>query len=80
MIEAVASGIPVATYPVTGPTDAVTDAVACLNPDLDTAIAVVLTRDRAACVQYGSQFTWEAVRASFSTRLVPMADGFDRAA
>lgn len=80
MIEALASGTPVAAYPVTGPVDVVTDAVACLDPDLDIAIAGALSRDRAACARYGSQFTWERSARQFLDALVPIAHAFDQAA
>ncbi|WP_299326783.1 glycosyltransferase family 1 protein [Parasphingopyxis sp.] len=80
MIEALASGTPVAAYPVTGPVDVVTDAVACLDPDLDTAIAGALTRDRAECARYGAQFTWERSAREFLAALTPVSETFDQAA
>ncbi|WP_448660213.1 glycosyltransferase family 4 protein [Sphingomonas sp. CJ99] len=80
MIEALACGVPVAAYPVTGPIDVVTPQVGALDPDLGTAIAAALTRDRAACAAYGQGFTWEASAAQFLDALVPFDSAFRRAA
>ncbi|WP_033923468.1 glycosyltransferase family 4 protein [Sphingomonas sp. 37zxx] len=79
MIEALACGTPVAAYPVTGPIDIVTPETGALAETLDEAIATALTRDRAACADYGRQFTWEASAAQFLGALVPIG-GVDRAA
>ena len=80
MIEALASGVPVAAYLVPGPLDVVNAEVACLDPDLDTAIAEALTRDRTACANYGGQFTWERSAREFLGALVPITWEFDKAA
>ena len=72
MIEALACGTPVAAYPVTGPIDVLTEQVGAMDEDLDTAIALALTRDRAACAVYGRGFTWEASAAQFLGALVPI--------
>jgi glycosyltransferase involved in cell wall biosynthesis len=49
IIEALASGLPVAAYPVTGPADILTDsACAALDDNLGAAIVRALTLDRAA--------------------------------
>ncbi|MDB5679213.1 MAG: alpha-mannosyltransferase, partial [Sphingomonas bacterium] len=48
MIEALASGTPVAAYPVTGPVDVLTPEVGAMAENLDAAIAQALTCDRAA--------------------------------
>ena len=71
MIEALASGTPVAAYPVSGPIDIVTPATGALDDDLDAAIASALTRDRADCAYYGRTYTWEASAAQFLSALVP---------
>ena len=71
MIEALASGTPVAAYPVSGPIDIVTPATGALDDDLDAAIANALTRDRADCALYGRGFTWEASARQFLAALVP---------
>ncbi|QNQ10151.1 glycosyltransferase family 4 protein [Sphingomonas alpina] len=71
MIEALACGVPVAGYPVTGPIDILNDRVGAMDENLDTAIATALTRDRAACMAYGRTFTWEASARQFLGALVP---------
>lgn len=80
MIEALASGTPVAAYPVAGPLDVVNGEVACLDPDLDVAIAGALRRDRSACASYGRCFTWERSARQFLNALVPIGREFDKAA
>ncbi|HEX4694738.1 glycosyltransferase family 1 protein [Sphingomonas sp.] len=74
MIEALASGTPVAAYPVTGPVDVLTAETGAMADDLDTAIAEALTRDRAACAAYGRTFTWAASARQFLDALVPPQD------
>ncbi|RED15998.1 glycosyltransferase family 4 protein [Parasphingopyxis lamellibrachiae] len=80
MIEALASGTPVAAYPVSGPLDVLNSEVACLDPDLDAAIAGALTRDRCACARYGALFSWERSAREFLSALVPIIREFDKAA
>ena len=65
MVEALACGVPVAAYPVTGPIDVLTSKVGAMDEDLETAIARALIRDRAACAAYARQFTWEASAHEF---------------
>lgn len=72
MIEALACGTPVAAYPVSGPVDIVTNDVGALAGDLDSAIALALTRDRAICAKYGRTFTWDASAQQFLTALSPV--------
>lgn len=61
MVEALASGVPVAAYPVAGPIDVVTmPGAGVLHQDLHTAIKGALdTGDPAACVRLAQTFTWE---------------------
>jgi glycosyltransferase involved in cell wall biosynthesis len=77
MIEALACGVPVAAYPVTGPVDILNDQVGAMDEDLDLAIAAALTRDRRSCGAYGRSFTWEASAHQFLSALVPV--GYDDA-
>lgn len=72
MIEAMACGVPVAAYPVTGPIDVLKPDVGAMNEDLATAIAEALTKDRAACARYGAGFTWEASAHQFLDALAPV--------
>jgi glycosyltransferase involved in cell wall biosynthesis len=80
MIEALASGTPVAAYPVSGPIDIVTPATGALDNDLDVAIAAALTRDRDDCAFYGRTYTWAASAAQFLSALVPAVPPLARAA
>ena len=79
MIEALACGVPVAAYPVTGPIDVVTPEVGALDHDLTRAIGDALTRDRAACAEYGRRFTWEASAQQFLDALYPTEEGAETA-
>ena len=74
MIEALACGTPVASFPVSGPIDVLTPEVGAMREDLDQAIADALTRDRAACAAYGRSFSWEASARQFLDALVPARD------
>ncbi|MBY0521579.1 MAG: glycosyltransferase, partial [Sphingomonas sp.] len=73
MIEALASGVPVAAFPVTGPVDVLKPGVGVMDDDLDAAIAAALTLDRSACAAYGRTFTWEASARQFLEALAPIA-------
>ncbi|OYY90477.1 MAG: alpha-mannosyltransferase [Sphingomonas sp. 28-66-16] len=72
MIEALASGLPVAAYPVTGPIDVLKPGVGVMADDLTVAIAAALTLDRGACAAYGRGFTWEASARQFLDALAPV--------
>jgi glycosyltransferase involved in cell wall biosynthesis len=69
MIEALASGTPVAAYPVTGPIDIVTPDTGALSDRLEDAIAAALRCDRAACAAYGRTFSWERSAREFLSGL-----------
>jgi len=75
MIEALASGTPVAAFPVPGPLDVLDGQVGAMDDDLDRAVALALTRDRAACAAYGARFTWAASARQFEAALVPLRGG-----
>jgi glycosyltransferase involved in cell wall biosynthesis len=74
MIEALACGVPVAAYPVTGPIDIVTDdRLGALDPDLGAAVARALrTGDPAACAAEGRRYTWANCTEQFLSNLVPV--------
>lgn len=74
LIEALASGLPVAAYPVTGPVDIVTnEKLGALDADLGTAVAKALaTGDPAACAAEGRTYTWENCTKQFLGNLVPV--------
>ncbi len=73
VIEALASGTPVAAFPVTGPRDIVTAETGALDADLSAAIRAALTRDRAACAAYGATFSWRTSAEQFVAALRPLA-------
>jgi glycosyltransferase involved in cell wall biosynthesis len=75
LLEALASGLPVAAYPVTGPLDVVggTD-VAVLNDDLRTAAIAALDIPRDACRAFAERHSWKACAEQFLDNLaVPLA-------
>ena len=61
LLEALASGLPVAAFPVTGPRDVIgTSPVGALNDDLQEACMQALGIPRQACVEFAAEHTWEA--------------------
>ena len=71
MAEALASGTPVAAFPVPGPLDVVTPGAGVLNHDLATAVRGALSLDRDAVVAAGRQFSWTRCTAQFLDGLIP---------
>jgi glycosyltransferase involved in cell wall biosynthesis len=71
IIEALASGTPVAAYPVPGPVDLLNDDVGAMDEDLAEATISALLRDRAACAAYGRGFSWSTSARQFVSALVP---------
>jgi len=69
MIEALASGTPVAAYPVMGPVDVLADNVGAMDEDLVRAVVRALTLDRGDCAAYGRQFTWARSAREFLASL-----------
>jgi glycosyltransferase involved in cell wall biosynthesis len=66
MLEALASGLPVAAHPVTGPLDVIGDSgCGALHADLRRAALDALAIDPARCRAYAERFTWEASAAQF---------------
>lgn len=66
MLEAMASGVPVAAFPVTGPADVVSQGVSgILSPDLRTAALAALALDRGAVRRAAETFTWDAAARLF---------------
>lgn len=66
ILEALASGVPVAAFPVPGPKDVILDGVAgILNTDLRNAALQALSLNRPACRAYAEQFSWTACARRF---------------
>ena len=74
MLEALACGVPVAGYPVTGPKDVIGDSGAgVLSDDLRQAALDALAIDPAVCVQRATEFPWSTVKDQFVANLAPQA-------
>ena len=70
MVEALASGVPVAGYPVPGPLDVVTvPGVGAIDEDLRAACLAAVAGDRDACRRHAESFTWEKCAAQFLAAL-----------
>jgi glycosyltransferase involved in cell wall biosynthesis len=70
MVEALASGLPVAAYPVPGPLDVVTTTeIGALSEDLRTACLAALGCDPAACRAHAETFTWARCANQFRNAL-----------
>ncbi|MGL4287989.1 MAG: glycosyltransferase family 4 protein [Phreatobacter sp.] len=81
MQEALASGLPVAAFPVPGPIDVVGDpAIACLDEDLARAIETALALDRARCRAVAESRSWAAAARQFADALCPFGATSSRAA
>jgi 1,2-diacylglycerol 3-alpha-glucosyltransferase/glucuronosyltransferase len=66
LLEALASGLPVAAFPVTGPRDVIgTAPVGALNDDLRMACLSALTISPRACLEFAAEHTWEASARAF---------------
>lgn len=74
VLEALASGLPVAAYPVTGPKDILSESplpVGALNENLQQAALEALTIDRANCRPHAEAYSWTACATRFMDNLVP---------
>ncbi len=70
LVEAMASGLPVAAYPVPGPLDVVADSGAgVLDEDLGAAVIAALRIPRAAALARARDFSWDAAVGQFEAAL-----------
>jgi glycosyltransferase involved in cell wall biosynthesis len=74
LLEALASGVPVAAYPVPGPIDVLDGdgvEVSCLDEDLARAVRVALEKSPEACRAFALRHSWEASADQFFQNLYP---------
>lgn len=73
LLEAMASGTPVAAYPVTGPIDVVRHGTSgILDPDLKSAALAALEVSREATRAYAENASWARATAQFVANLHPV--------
>jgi glycosyltransferase involved in cell wall biosynthesis len=77
MLEALASGVPVAGFPVPGPEDVLAEAlpdhpVGVLDHDLASAASRALGLNPADCRAYAERFSWDRVVEQFVGYLAPI--------
>lgn len=74
MLEALACGVPVAAYPVTGPIDVIDHAgVGVLHDDLASAVQQALAIPSDRCRAFALQFSWQRVTQLFLQNLAPIS-------
>lgn len=72
LLEALACGVPVAAYPVTGPLDVIGDApVGVLDHDLAAAARRALQIDPGLCRAFAERHSWRASAEQFLANLAP---------
>ncbi len=73
LLEALAAGVPVAAYDVTGPRDVLAGSdgsIGAVGQDLRQAAMAALGGDRAACRAHAERFSWRACAQTFLDALV----------
>ena len=70
LLEALASGVPVAAFPVTGPIDVIgATGAGVLDPDLRAAALACLTIDRERCLAVAERYSWAEAARQFIANL-----------
>ncbi|GEO82254.1 glycosyltransferase family 4 protein [Pararhodospirillum oryzae] len=73
MLEAMASGVPVAAFPVTGPRDVIgASGAGIMDTDLKAAALKALTIDPTVARAHAETFSWERVADEFLSFLAPL--------
>jgi glycosyltransferase involved in cell wall biosynthesis len=75
-LEALASGVPVAAFPVTGPKDVIGNSpIGALNDDLRVACLEALKVSKATCREFALTYSWENSARQFLSHLHRVAKG-----
>ena len=75
LLEALASGLPVAAFPVTGPRDVIGNApVGVLSEDLHAACIGALEISPQACLEFAAHHTWEVSARAFVENMTDIND------
>ncbi len=70
LLEALASGLPVAAFPVMGPRDVITSReIGVLDENLRHAAISALSLSREACVAFAQRYSWDASVAQFARNI-----------
>ena len=78
LLEALASGVPVAAYPTRGPLDVVgSSPVGVLSENLGEAVRAALMLDPAACRRHALGFTWQACARALLDHVAPLDRPFE---
>jgi len=74
LLEAMACGVPVAAYPVTGPIDVVEQGISgMLHDDLEQAAKLALKLNPDYCRKYALKYSWENATIQFLSNLQPVS-------
>lgn len=73
ILEAMASGVPVAAFPVPGPADLITDGGnGALDENLREAVFRALSIDGATCIEFAGRFSWTNATRRLLSLLQPL--------
>ena len=74
MLEAMACGVPVAAFPVSGPKDVVAQGESgWLDEDLSKAVAEALKLPAESCRKHALKYSWDASADAFEKALCPFS-------